>query len=331
MHTPDLISVVMPVYNVEAYIAEAIRSVLAQSHDNFELIIVDDGGSDGSMQIVRGFADERIRIVSQPNRGLAGARNTGIAAARGVYIALLDSDDRWHVDKLMLHAIHLRKNPHIDVSYSGSQLIDADGNPLSVAMRPRLCAVTAAHILKRNPVGNGSAPVIRSTALDRVAFPHPQEPHRLCWFDESFRQSEDIEMWVRMAGKHGCQFEGIDGLLTEYRIVGGGLSANIVRQFETWQCAIAKADDYAPLLLQRHRAAAEAYQLRYLARRAIQLGDYGFARSLTWQALSRHPLMLLEEPRKSLVTAGAALASKLLPQGLMSSISSRRLGKAGAA
>lgn len=331
MHTPALISVVMPVYNVEAYVAEAIRSVLVQSHSSFELIIVDDGGNDASMDIVRGFQDERIRIVSQANRGLAGARNTGIAHARGAYVALLDSDDRWHVDKLMLHAIHLRKNPHIDVSYSGSQLIDADGRPMSIAMRPRLTRVTAQHILKRNPVGNGSAPVIRREALDRAAFPHPNEPQRLCWFDESFRQSEDIEMWLRMSAKHGCQFEGIDGLLTEYRIIGGGLSANIVRQFETWQRAVGKAEHYAPLLLKRHGPAAEAYQLRYLARRAIQLGDYSFARSLTAQALRRHPLMLLEEPRKSLVTAAAALASKLLPENLLASISQRRLGKAGAA
>lgn len=330
MHSPDFISVVMPVYNVEAYVAEAIRSVLAQSYDNFELIVVDDGGTDGSMDIVRSFTDERIRIVSQANRGLAGARNTGISHVRGTYVALLDSDDRWHPEKLMLHAIHLRKNPHVDVSYSGSQLIDAEGKPLSVAMRPRLKQVTAAHILKRNPVGNGSAPVIRCSALERVAFAHPDEPQRLCWFDESFRQSEDIEMWLRMAAKHDCQFEGIEGLLTEYRIIGGGLSANIVRQFETWQRAVAKAESYAPLLLQHHRVAAEAYQLRYLSRRAIQLGDYGFARSLIRQALARHPRMLLEEPRKSAVTAGAAFATKLLPPHLMSAISSRRLGKAGA-
>ena len=76
------ISVVMPVYNVEAYVAEAIRSVLGQTMADFELIIVDDGGSDASMAICRGFADPRIRIIAQANRGLAGARNTGILAAR---------------------------------------------------------------------------------------------------------------------------------------------------------------------------------------------------------------------------------------------------------
>jgi glycosyltransferase involved in cell wall biosynthesis len=79
----------MPVYNVERYVGEAVQSVLAQSFADFELLIVDDGGSDGSMAICRSFDDPRIRIVSQANRGLAGARNTGILAARGEFIALL--------------------------------------------------------------------------------------------------------------------------------------------------------------------------------------------------------------------------------------------------
>lgn len=330
MHTPELISVIMPVYNVEAYVAQAIRSVLAQTHKRFELIIVDDGGQDASLAIARGFSDERIKIVSQQNRGLAGARNTGISHARGDYVALLDSDDCWDPAKLMLHAIHLRKNPDVDVSYSGSRLIDEDGRPLGVAMRPRLSGIDAGHILKRNPVGNGSAPVIRRTALDRVAHPHPEDASRTCWFDESFRQSEDIEMWLRMAAGHGCKFEGISGLLTDYRIIGGGLSANIVRQYESWQRAIEKTRSYAPELLARHEDAAAAFQLRYLARRAIQLGDYAFARSLTRQALARYPAILLEEPRKTAVTALAALASLVLPSRLFATIARNKLGKAAA-
>ncbi|GAA0283696.1 hypothetical protein GCM10009127_26400 [Alteraurantiacibacter aestuarii] len=331
MTSPEKISVIMPVYNVELYVAEAIRSVLDQSHDCLELIVVDDGGQDGSMDIVRSFDDPRIRIIRQKNRGLAGARNTGIAHATGTYIALLDSDDRWAPEKLMLHAIHLRSNPDVAVSYAGSRLIDADGRPLAVAMRPRLEAVDAAHILKRNPVGNGSAAVIRRSALDDVGFAHPDEPARTCWFDESFRQSEDIEMWLRMSAGHNCRFEGIGGLLTDYRIIGGGLSANIVRQFETWERAIDKARTYAPALIARHGNAAAAYQLRYLARRAIQLGDYAFARALTSQAIARYPAIFMEEPVKSLGTAGAALASALLPGTMMACLLRNRLGKAAAA
>lgn len=330
MHTP-LVSVIMPVYNVERFVGEAICSVLDQSYRHFELIIVDDGGSDESVAICKGFSDPRIRIVHQANRGLAGARNTGIDASQGKYIALLDSDDRWNVDKLMLHVIHLEANASVDVSYSGSRMIDANGRPLSVAMRPRLMGITAAHILQRNPVGNGSAPVLRMTALERAGFAHPDEPSRRCWFDESFRQSEDIELWIRLAAGHGCRFEGIDGLLTDYRIVGGGLSANIPRQYDTWQRAIAKARGYAPALITRHGRAAAAFQLRYLARRAVQLGDAPFATSLLREALSLHPMMTVIEPAKTAQTAAAALAARLLPRAAFAKLVSARLGTAAAA
>ena len=167
MKTPA-ISVVMPIYNVEDYVAEAVQSVLDQSFDDFELICVDDGGPDRSMQIVREFSDPRIRIVCQPNRGLAGARNTGIAHARGELVALLDSDDRWHKDKLMLHFIHLTANPDVGVSYTGSRFIDANGAVMGASMSPKIGRVSAADIINRNPVGNGSAPVLRKIALDQA-------------------------------------------------------------------------------------------------------------------------------------------------------------------
>jgi glycosyltransferase involved in cell wall biosynthesis len=322
------VSVIMPVYNVEAYIGHAIASVIEQRFTGWELLIIDDGGSDASMTIARQFADPRIRIITQANRGLAGARNTGIAAARGRIIALLDSDDAWHPTKLLFHVIHLRANPRVDVSYAGSRMIDAAGNVLGVAMRPRLADITPAQILLRNPVGNGSAAVIRRSALDRAAFVHPTDAGRTCWFDESFRQSEDIELWLRLAAGHGCRFEGIAGALTDYRIIGGGLSANIARQFESWQRAIAKAESYAPELIARHRALATAYQLRYLARRAVQLGDGPFALSLVRQALAQAPRIALAEPVKTGVTFAAALAARYLSPRAFAGLAARVLGTA---
>ena len=324
--TRPIVSVVMPVYNVERFVAEAVQSVLDQRFEDFELIIVDDGGTDRSVEICRSFTDHRIRIVSQANRGLAGARNTGIRESLGRYIALLDSDDRWHPSKLMLHVIHLENNGDVDISYSGSRMIDANGRVLRTAMRPQLSAITPQHILLRNPVGNGSSPVIRRRALDRVRFPHPDEPQRHQWFDESFRQSEDIELWLRMSAGRQCKFEGIAGLLTDYRIVGGGLSANIVRQFESWDRAITRTATYAPALIAESRNTATAYQLRYLARRAVQLGDGPFALSLVCQAMAKDPTILLAEPIKSAVTFAAATAARLLPPALFRRIAARRIG-----
>ena len=142
--TPPKISVVMPIYHVEQFVAKAVRSVLDQTFKDFELICVDDGGTDGSIDIVRSFDDPRIRIVCQENRGLAGARNTGIWYARGEFVALLDSDDVWHKDKLSLHYIHLKANEDVGVSYAGSRMIDRYGAVLSVSMQPKTGRISGA-------------------------------------------------------------------------------------------------------------------------------------------------------------------------------------------
>ena len=320
------VSVVMPVYNVERYIAQAIDSVLAQTFSDWELLIIDDGGSDRSIDIAAEYCDPRIRIIAQRNRGLAGARNTGIAHARGEYVALLDSDDRWLPEKLGLHVIHLDAAPHVDVSYSASRFIDGDGNVLRQAQRPQLHDITPQHILCRNPVGNGSAPVIRRASLDAVAFTHPEEGDRICWFDESFRQSEDIEMWVRMAIQGQAVFDGIAPELTEYRIVAGGLSANIARQFESWERMIEKTRSYAPEFIRKHGGRARAYQLRYLARRSVQLGDGSFAMSLVGQAMKASVRPLVEEPRKTMITVGAALVARSVDADRFNRIAGRWMG-----
>ncbi|MXP14181.1 glycosyltransferase [Altererythrobacter confluentis] len=304
-------SVVMPVYNVQSYIKEAIQSVLDQTFTDFELIIVDDGGSDDSVKIARTFDDPRIHIVSQPNRGLAGARNTGIACASAPFVALLDSDDRWHKDKLLLHYVHLQANPDIGVSYSGSRLIDENGEVMKVAMRPKLTGVSEADILCRNPVGNGSAPVFRKIMLDRAAFRHPDVRSRTCWFDETFRQSEDIELWVRLASIHGVLFEGIEGLLTDYRIISGALSANVVKQYLSWSRMLDIARTNAPDLVARHGPRARAYQLRYLARRSVQLGNAALARDFFARAMRSELRIIFEEPVKSATTYAAICVAQV--------------------
>ena len=325
-----LISVVMPVFNVEKYVGEAIQSVLEQTYENFELIIVDDGGTDESVAICRQFEDPRIRLVHQANRGLAGARNRGIGEGRGVFVALLDSDDRWAPDKLMLHAIHLTSNPSVDVSYSGSRLIDEAGSALRVAMQPKLQNVTAADIIARNPVGNGSAPVIRKTALEAIAFEHPRVPKRKCYFDENFRQSEDIECWLRLAIQGNSKFEGIAGLLTEYRVVSGALSSNVVRQFASWEEVLIKAESYAPDFVRDNRRRAKAYQLRYLARRAASMGDGPFSWSLIKQAITEFPSLFIEEPKKTTVTLLAGLAARFLKPAYFSALARPWIGKVSA-
>lgn len=298
------VSIVVPAYNTLASLPETIGSLLAQTYKDFEIIVVDDGSTDGTAAWVEGQTDPRIRLFRQVNRGLAGARNGGILAARGVLIGFCDGDDLWEPEKLEKHVAFLDQNPHVGVSYSASLLVDENNASLGIVQMPRTQDVTAAHILMRNPVGNGSAPVIRAATLRDIAY-RPAGQSRDWFFDENMRQSEDIECWVRIALTTRWGFGGIAEPLTRYRIIASGLSANLEKQFATWCVMADKIRVIAPDFAARHLPAAEAYQLRYLARRAVSLGDGIAALKLQMQAYgrSRHPLW--HEPRKSITTLGA--------------------------
>lgn len=306
-------SVIMPVYNVEKYLAQAIDSVLAQTFHDFELIIVDDGATDGSAAIYSAYGDPRIRIIKQKNRGLAGARNTGIRNAKAEFVGLLDSDDLWQREKLERHIEHLRSNPGLGVSYSASEFIDEKGKSLNLFMQPRLTDVDAGYILCRNPVGNGSAPVFRAQVFRDIAFDPGYGSGELWYFDETFRYSEDIECWMRIAAGTHWEFEGLAEPLTQYRVVSGTLSANTEKMFEYWSRMMARVQNYAPDLAARFGKKARAYQIRYYARRAVQEQQSAKAASQLWQAFKLHPKMLFEEPKRTVMTIAAVCLSNILP------------------
>src|SRR4029078_8525580 len=112
-----LVSVIIAPYNVEPYVGAAIRSALAQTFTDFELIVVDDGSKDGTANMVRQLArqDRRITLVQQTNCGLAGARNSAMRAARGEYFALLDSDDLWEPQLLEAQIAQFEARPEVDI------------------------------------------------------------------------------------------------------------------------------------------------------------------------------------------------------------------------
>ncbi|MFT7059758.1 MAG: hypothetical protein ACJASV_002270 [Pseudorhodobacter sp.] len=311
-------SVIVPAFNVEATLPDTLQALLAQTYPDFEIIIVDDGSSDDTARIAHDFArNRRVRVIRQENRGLAGARNTGIAAARGEVIGFCDADDLWLPQKLAVHLAHLKANAHVGISYSGSALINDAGDLLGQAQRPRLKAVDAAIIFKRNPIGNGSAVVLRRAVLDAIAYRPHHEKARDWYFDETFRQSEDIECWLRISLSTDWAFEGVPGLLTQYRVSAGGLSAATDRQLAAWERMVTKLTPLNPAFFVVNTPAARAYQLRYLSRRAISDLDTPRAVAMTraWLAQSRMPL--IEEPGKSLITLAATAALWLLGGKLM--------------
>ncbi len=321
------VSVIIPLYQTERYIAETLASVCAQSFNDFEVIVVDDGSRDRGPDIARAVHDPRIRVVTQINRGLAGARNTGIREARGTYIALLDADDRWHREKLARHVALLDARPEVGLSYSASRLIGDKGEDLGLSQWPQRRTTRAADVFCRNPVGNGSAPVLRRAALDAIAF-WDSSIQRTCWFDESFRQSEDIECWTRLAAMTSWQLALVPFTLTDYRVNTSGLSANTGKQLETWRRFRAKVRGYAPALEAAHGNLAEAFQLRYLARRAVKGGDGREALRLMHASLGIAPAVVLVEPVRTTVSYMAALAGVALPPSVIDQLTARMTGVA---
>lgn len=319
-----LVSVVIPMYNAAAYLQDCLNSVLAQTYKNFEVIAVDDGSPDNCAEIIDACEDPRVKLVRQRNRGLAGARNTGICRASGEYIAFLDSDDMWRPEKLELHVGHLRANPSVGVSYSASQFMDESGALMSVGQTPKCEGVTAADIFCRNPVGNGSAPVIRRQALKDIEFIRPEQGHYgAMFFDESFRQSEDVECWLRIALSTDWGFAGIDQALTLYRVNGEGLSANWQNQLASWERSVDCNRRIDAEFIGKWESLARAYQYRYLTRRAVQSRDGASARKLLTMAYRSNPSILLRDFGRTTVTTGCTVLLSCLPNDYYHALENR--------
>lgn len=314
-------SIIVPAFNVAKTVAQTLDALLAQTYHNFEIIVVDDGSTDETATIVARYQlDQRVRLIHQRNRGLAGARNTGIEASIGRVIGFCDADDIWELHKLAQHIRHLRDNPVVGVSYAGSSLMDDDGKDMGLCQQPRLTDITSAHILKRNPIGNGSSAVIRRQVFEQIAYRPRSEPERDWYFDETFRQSEDIECWLRISLTTAWQFEGIPELLTRYRINTNGLSAVVDRQLEAWERMVSKLGVLHPAFFARYTEAARAYQLRYLARRAISDFDRNQAIKMMKASLRQSLRPLVEEPVKTLSTIGAVLVLRYFGPSALSAV-----------
>lgn len=223
-----LVSVVVPVYNTERYVAETLRSLLAQTYRNLEIVVVIDGSPDGSLEVCRTFDDARIRIIEQENRGLAGARNRGIEESSGELIGFLDSDDSWAPEKVERHVAQFAADPDLGVGFSYSALMDEDSRPFGMVQKEGTNPATFVDFYVRNVMGNGSNALFRREVF-RGGEPSGRFPP-LGGFETMLRRAEDYELWCRIACKTGWKLACIPEPLVNYRINSSGLSANLGKQ-----------------------------------------------------------------------------------------------------
>jgi glycosyltransferase involved in cell wall biosynthesis len=212
--TAPLISVIIPNYNYARFLPEAIDSVLAQTYPNVEIIVVDDGSTDNSEEVLRGYG-EKLRWFRQSNKGVSAARNYGIEQSRGELLAFMDADDMWHPEKLERQA-RLFENPAIGMVYCGLQYISAEGEPLGQNLSG-LSGQVLKEIALLQPPGvpaSGSAALISRACYEKVG------P-----FDTRLSTSADWDMWRRIA----CHYELalVPEPLVLYRLHGSAMHRNV--------------------------------------------------------------------------------------------------------
>lgn len=204
------VSVIMPVYNGERYVRQAVESVTAQSFADWELVAVNDGSSDATQSILEGFSDERIVVVQQENRGPAAARNTGFDYACGDYIAFLDADDLYLPNAFADCVEHLESHTMADAVFADGDLVDACLRPVSTIsdIRP---GIYTGHILDHILLDPHviSFPVCTMTRR-RVIVRHGLR------FDPQLRIGEDWDFWIRLA--RYAQFHYLPKKICLYRI-----------------------------------------------------------------------------------------------------------------
>lgn len=210
------VSVIIPVYNGEEFIGDAINSVLAQTYDDYEIIVIDDGSIDNTKRILDQFA-EKITYIYQSNQGVAVARNTGIKATRGKYIAFLDADDIWFKNKLKLEVEILENNPDIDLVHANDVKISSDKKILRGYTRNKknLDGYLAKGLILRKFHIQISTVLIRRKCIEKYGL-----------FDPNLSKlgAEDREFFYRITKK--CKAKYINKDVSYYRVSSNSLSAN---------------------------------------------------------------------------------------------------------
>lgn len=211
------VSVIIPTYNRAGMVCEAIESVLNQTFKDVEAIVVDDGSTDGTGEVLRGRYDERVRYFYQPNSGRSAARNRGIEASNARYLLFLDSDDFLLPQAVEHEVAFLDAHPDVDVVYTDGFFCDATGQNAS-----RIALARPAHSLDNlledmvisNVILACHTAMVRRSALDTIGPPY---------FDKMLRGTEDEDLWIRLAAR-GSAFVYLDVPTCQYRVHGSNAS-----------------------------------------------------------------------------------------------------------
>ncbi|MBX2862982.1 MAG: glycosyltransferase [Leptolyngbyaceae cyanobacterium MAG.088] len=287
-----LISVIVPVYNSEKTIVETLQSVINQTYTDFEIIVINDGSQDSTLDVLSTITDSRLQVFSYDNAGVSVSRNRGVENASGEFIAFLDADDLWTPTKLESQLALLQSHTQAAVAYSWCDYIDDEGNFL----RKGGHANDAGNVYKRLLVGNflecGSTSLVNRQVFESVG-----------GFNSSLLTNEDWELWVRLARDY--EFVVVPEVQVFYRISGNSKSFNLTRHENTRLQVIDQVFDRVPAELQYLKQSCIANFYRYLVFKVVDAPQNNFngdrsksflVSRFLWNSLL-HDKTLLQRPK----------------------------------
>ncbi|MFG6098298.1 glycosyltransferase [Leptothoe sp. ISB3NOV94-8A] len=258
-----LISVIVPVFNSERTIAETLQSVLKQTFVDFEVIVVNDGSQDSTLDKIAAINDQRIKVFSYENSGVSFSRNRGVSHASGDFIAFLDADDLWTTDKLMSQVTALQQSPQAVVAYSWVDCIDEAGTFLRNGRHPKYTGNVYQKLLLGNFLESGSTPLVRKQVFQDAG-----------GFNTALLTNEDWEMWVRLAKDY--EFVLVPEVQVLYRISARSKSFNLTRHEQTRLRIIEQVFEQVPETLQYLKPKCIANFYRYLLFKVLDAPENSF-------------------------------------------------------
>jgi GT2 family glycosyltransferase len=249
LNTPT-VSVVIPTHNRKAALERAIKTVVAQTYGDWELVVVDDASTDGTEEVVRALGEGRLVYVRHPqNRGGGAARNTGIQRARGKYVAFLDSDDEWFPGKLA-RDVGAFADEGVGLVYCGKELVDPAGR-LLLRRIPTLQGDLYRQLLAHDFIGSCSRVAVRTEVAQSIG-----------GFDESLPSGQDWDMWVRASQK--AKVACVPECLVRRHLGHEQISGSLKRIYEGHRKVVEKhREEFGAALLGRHWADLAAMLMNY--------------------------------------------------------------------
>jgi glycosyltransferase involved in cell wall biosynthesis len=262
----DCISVILPIYNGERYLAATIESILSQTYQHYEIIAVNDGSHDCSAEIVkRYFTSGRLKYIEQVNQGVANARNTGIEHSSGEFVAFVDQDDLWSPDKLEKQIAYMQAHADVALVHGRVECIDGDGARISCEGRVYVDD-TSGYCAERLLTGNRIAVptvMVRRSCLNAVGF-----------LDQTFAPSDDWHLWLRLALRFPFGF--LDEVLATYRVHDSNESRHVLKmRLAEIHVLESIRSAYSTDTLSMNRQALDSSLIRYYEGAAALLSQAG--------------------------------------------------------